>query len=325
MQDRSNQSASTQTSPGRSVRLEWSHGAADVFPLGAAIHNLTFVLAGGQLVRPLAEAPWHGEPGIVTDETIPAHLRHLGGEWPCVPFGRSSADPVGHGFGTDNLWTCETLDGDRQTWSIDYPDDRPVARVRRTIKPVADAPAVDFSLEVTARRNCTLPIGLHPIVRLPEAGERFAVEAAFARGEIFPVTFEAGVSRLRPCAQFHALDELPLVDGSAISLPGLCRERTEEAFQLMGAEGVVALAYPDAGYRLRISWDPSAFSTCLFWLSAQGRTAKPWGGRFRGLGVEPLEARFVERDGQGAIADGVALLPGQIWATSYRIAVEELS
>ena len=41
------------------------------------------------LLRPLAEAPWQGDADIAADASIPAHLRHLGGEWACVPFGRS--------------------------------------------------------------------------------------------------------------------------------------------------------------------------------------------------------------------------------------------
>jgi hypothetical protein len=314
--------SSTADLPGTPHPFVWSHGRAEIWPLSAAIHNLELRLPDGRLVRPLAEAPWHGEAEIADDASIPAHLRHLGGEWPCVPFGRSAADPVVHGYGTDNPWRLLRGGRDSSTWEIIYPSDRPIERLRRDVTGVHGHAAVDFVLTTVARRDVTLPVGLHPILRLPEPGGSLSVEGAYSHGETFPVVFEAGISRLAAAARFASTAELPLAAGGAISLSQLAPEVTEEAFQLFGVDGDLRIVYPKDGYALRLNWDARDFPTCLFWLSAGGRAVRPWGGRFRGMGVEPLDARFEASGGAGVIAGGRHLRAGEVWTTRYRISVE---
>ncbi|WP_370322490.1 hypothetical protein [Oricola sp.] len=311
--------------PSRS--LSWSHGSAEVWALSGAIHHLDLMLPDGRRVRPLAEAPWQGDGAIAGDETIAAHLRFLGGEWACVPFGKSGADPVVHGFGTDNCWTFEERgreDGDAVALVIDYPADRPVERLRRTVLGVPGAARVEFTLEVTARRDCVLPIGLHPILAPGLAGEALRIEGGWSHGETFPVIFEPGVSRLAPGARFDDAGALPLADGGTVSFGALLKETTEEAFQLFGVDGAMRIVYPQSGHAVRLEWRAEDYPTCLFWISTGGRTAKPWNGRFRGFGVEPLNARFEARDGAGAIAGGRAFRAGEVWSTSYSIGVEAI-
>lgn len=317
-------SPSSDALPGTKLPLAWSHGRAEIWALGATMHHLELRLPGGDVVRPLAEAPWHGDRRITGDRTIPAHLRYLGGEWPCVPFGKGAGDAVVHGYGTDNVWRLMDAGQGRAVWEIVYPADRPVERLRREISGVHGHPAVDLLLTVTARRDGTLPVGLHPILRLPDPGQGMGVEGLYGHGETFPVVFEPGVSRLAPAARFGGADALPLADGSLASLADLASLGTEEAFQLFGAGGDLRILYPAWGFATRIIWNPQDFPTCLFWLSAGGREAKPWEGRFRGLGVEPLDARFEERDGAGIIAGGRRFRAGEVWTTRYRIAVEPL-
>lgn len=307
--------------------LSWSHGSAEVWALSGAVHRLELTLPDGRRVRPLAEADWQGEKAIALDETIPAHLRFLGGEWACVPFGKSSADPVVHGFGTDNCWSFEESgqeDDGAVALAIDYPEDRPVARLRRTVRGVPGAARVEVSLEATVRRDCVLPIGLHPILAPGQAGEEVWIEGVWSHGETFPVTFEPGVSRLAPGARFDDADALPLADGGTVSFGALLAETTEEAFQLYGVDGALRIVYPQLGHAVRLEWRAEDYPTCLFWISTGGRTAKPWNGRFRGFGVEPLNARFDARDGAGAIAGGRVFRAGEVWSTSYSIAVESL-
>ena len=47
-------------------------------------------------------------------------------------------------------------------------------------------------------------------------------------------------------------------------------------------------------------------------------------GRFRGFGVEPLNARFEARDGAVAIAGGRAFRAGEVWSTRYSIGADGL-
>lgn len=301
--------------------LSWSHGSAEVWALSGALHRLELRLADGRAVRPLAEAPWQGEAETTGDATIPAHLRFLGGEWPCVPFGASEADPVVHGFATDNEWTFEEA-GEGVALSIALPEDRAIARLRRTVRGVAGAARVEITLEATARRDCVLPVGLHPILAPGGPGEAVRIEGAYSHGETFPVTFEPGVSTLAPAARFAATEALPRVDGGGKAFGEVLDETTEEAFQLFGVEGGLRVVYPRAGHAVRLDWNAADFPTCLFWISTGGRTGKPWRGRFRGFGVEPLNARFVARQGQGAIAGGRAFAAGETWSTRYAISLE---
>lgn len=305
---------------GPAVRLEWDRGRAEVRPLGAALHELEFVLGDGRAVSPLAEAPWQCEADTLADASIPAHLRHLGGEWPCVPFGRGEGETVTHGFGTDNRWRLVASRPESCDWEIAYPPDHAVERLRRTVAGIPGRAEIACTLTVLPRRDCVLPLGLHPILKLPEPGEAFRVDGAFSHGETFPVTFEAGVSRLAPGRRFASLDALPLAKGGAASLSELCGMRTEEAFQLFGVSGELRLLYER--HSVRLAWNAADFPTCLFWLSAAGRGHKPWGGRFRGLGVEPLAATFEARDGQGAIVGAKAFQAGRAWTTSYRLAAD---
>lgn len=309
--------------PGDQRRVEWDRGSGQVWALSGALHHLRLELDDGRTVMPLAEAPWHSDGATTGDASIAAHLRFLGGEWPCVPFGRTADDPVIHGFGTDNCWRFE-MAADGVALSIDYPEDRPVTRLRRTVAGVPGKAEVRFTLEVTARRDCVLPVGLHPILSCGMAGEAPVIDAQFGHGETFPVVFEPGVSRLAAGANFQDTEALPLAGGGTVPFGALLRETTEEAFQLFATGGSVRVIYPLSNHAVRISWNDDDFPTCLFWMSTGGRTGKPWRGRFRGFGVEPLHARFENQGGQGVICGGRRFRAGETWTTTYSIAVGEI-
>jgi len=310
--------------PGPAIRIAWDRGRAETWPLGATIHHLRLRLEDGREIAPLAEAPWHDDPQTTGDGSIPAHLRWLGGEWACVPFGRTQADPVIHGFGTDNAWRLQDAAPHSTVWRIDYPAGHPIEWLERTVAGVPGRAAVTCSLTAMPRRDCVLPVGLHPIARLPEPNEALRVQGAFSHGETFPVIFEEGVSKLAAGRRVDSLDALPLAEGGTLGLSALCGQTTEEAFQLFGVAGRLRIEYPRQRYALGLEWNAADFPTCLFWLSAGGRSQKPWRGRFRGLGVEPLNARFEAQGGQGAIAGGRRFRAGEIWTTSYTLSVEAL-
>ena len=73
-----------------------------------------------------------------------------------------------------------------------------------------------------------------------------------------------------------------------------------------------------------VTFDPAAFPNLLLWISTGGRTAKPWGGHFRGLGIEPINGHFA-MTGTGMMATGgPELRAGQPFTTRYRLSVEAL-
>lgn len=311
-------------------QISWDRGQAKVLAVGASVHDLVFRLDDGLTVEPLAEAPWIGDPSAMADAAIPAHLRQLGGEWPCVPFGTTAIDPQHHGFGTDNEWYVTERSEGVIALAIDYPQAHPISRLERRLTGVAGEAAIDIELTVQARADCALPVGLHPIFRLAGEGRRMRLDpGSFARGHTFPKIFEPGVSQAKTAAEFGSLDAVPLTGegASSISLPpsGL----REEIFQIADASGSVRLDYPDDGYQARLDWNIDDFPSLVIWLSDRGRTAFPWSGRFRGIGIEPVNG-FFDDTGLAPHAPqnlslGRRFRAGEKWSTQYRISASSLA
>jgi hypothetical protein len=283
-----------------SVRtFSWAHGEGEVQALGGMLGPVRFKLPGGRVASPFHVAPWAGEPEAAA---LPGILRRLRGEWPCIPFGAERDAPLAgawaevagaapddqppHGHGSNTDWTF----GDGLSLSIDYPADSPVSRLERRIRPDPDAPALDIDLEVHVRRDTVLPIGLHPTFRVPDGGVIIETDSG---GMTFPAAVEPGVSILAHGAVFDGLDKVPLRTGGNVDLSRLpLRVPTEELLQLTRPAGRVALAWPTEGFRVRMTWDAAHFPGLLIWVSNRGRTAYPWSGRHRAVGLEPVCAAF---------------------------------
>ena len=135
------------------------------------IRYLTFDMPNGRKFSPMAEADWSGkiDPEAVPD--VSPHLAELGGEWPCVPFGTSPSDPQHHGFCSNARWDLDETDGSAARFSIAYPEGHDIASVRRDIKLSDEHLSVTLELEITPARDCLLPLGLHPIFRIPDSGQ----------------------------------------------------------------------------------------------------------------------------------------------------------
>jgi galactose mutarotase-like enzyme len=314
---------------GSNWRLTWDRGQADILAVGAALQNLVFRLEDGSSVEPLAQAPWIGEASVTTDASIPAHLRQLGGEWPCVPFGTTTVDPHHHGFGTDSAWHVVEQSADAVTLAVDYPEHHPVKRLERRIEGVAGEAAVAIELTVEARADCVLPVGLHPIFKLAGEGRRMRLDPGpFANGYTFPKVFEEAVSRLMPDAEFSTLEAVPLAGEGAVDLSQPPTGLSEEILQLAGAAGSVRLEYPDDGYQARLDWNADDFPSLVIWLSDCGRSAPPWSKRFRGIGIEPVNGFFddtgLEPHRPNSLSPGRSFHAGERWTTRYRISASTL-
>lgn len=309
-------------------RIEWDRGEALAIPAGGMLHHLRLRLQDGREVAPFAEAPWHEDAAIQEDTRFPVHLRQLGGEWPCVPFGTGAADPDHHGYGSNADWRLVERGEGTLHLACDFPADHPVERLEREIRGVPGAAAVEFVLRVTTRVDCALPIGLHPIFRLPDAAETLHLDPApFRKGQVFPEPFQPGVSRLAPGSLFARLDAIETAGGEPSSLAALpASGHGEELVQLWHCAGAMALTDRSIGTRVRFLWDAAAFPHCLLWVSQGGRAHAPWNGAFRGLGVEPIASAFDRGDiaANGAFTDGTSqpFRAGETWETRYRIEAE---
>lgn len=330
--------------------LDWAHGSLTVQRLGAMMAPVQFKLADGRVVSPLHVAPWAAEPE--TPE-LPGILRRLRGEWPCVPFGYSVPsdgwprewvnvmwppvdDEEVHGHSSNHDWKWQDDDGASLALALDYPAGSPVARVERVVVPDANAPAVDLTFRIFVRQKCRLPIGLHPVFRLPtQPGSAQLELGAFSVGRTYPETVEPSKAIFAANTTFQDITTVPARNGGAAidasTLPFMAD--TEELLQIEGLDGHVALANLADGYRARLSWNPNDFPSLLLWMSNRGRTAEPWNGRHLAIGIEPVCSPF----GLGpatALADNPIALsgvptaleftPDSLFETHYRISVESL-
>lgn len=183
------------------------------------------------------------------------------------------------------------------------------------------------------RHDAELPIGLHPVLALPDAAGGAQLKLAAREAIAYPVPTEPGVSRLTPGAVTRDLRNLP-AQGGPIDVTALPLDvKTEELVQAAVETGAAELFHGPDGYRVTLSWDAKHFPFCLLWISNKGRREPPWSGRHVALGIEPVCAAFdlgvgTSLDGRTPLARlGRTALPlraGMPFATCYTIGVDEL-
>ncbi len=324
--------------------LTWSHGVVSVETLGAMLGPTLFVLPDGRQIAPFHIAPWFDGDQAVNQ---PGILQRLRGEWPCVPFGAASprtaqdgwpaSDPAQepdrfpHGYGSNHDWRWLDAAKDEIALAIDYPAAHSIAGLERWVKPVAGEPALDFILCIKARRDCVLPIGLHPVFRLAAtAGAmRLAINAKAAC--TFPGPVDAS-SIFVPGQIVQDWDSIALKDGGTLdpaTLPLV--QHTEDLLQLLQVGGHAELCNRAENYRVRLDWNADHFPDLLLWFSNYGRSHPPWNGRHLALGVEPVCAAFdlgtqISTAPNPINARGgptaYAFRAGEVFETRYRVTVD---
>jgi hypothetical protein len=306
-----------------------------------------FLLPSGRRFTPFAKAPWADDPSL--NPNLPAHLRHLAGEFVCVPFGIGGrpqglllewdsdswmrVNPQPHGLSSDAAWDLLASDAHHVSLRLDYPATSDIQFLTRRVSADPGAPALDLELEIRARRPTRLPIGLHPILRLPDPPAELIIEAAFEFGMTYPALTPPGITRLALGKKFSRLDAIPGARGDYVDYSRLPKEApTEEMLMLCRVESPVTVRYPAENVEFHLSWDTKILPSCLLWPSDRSIAEPPWNGRFRGLGLEPIAALFdsareVALENNPIAAMGVAtwieVMPDRPLIIRYRIEAED--
>jgi len=305
-------SPSASSPPDTSRQLRWPHGEATLNAFGAMLAPVVFRAPGHPDFAPLHVAPWANEPDL---DRWPPALARLRGDWPCVPFGRCDRpaelpstwtsltpnDAWGHGHAAHHPWRwLASSDSHTLQLQIDLPAEHDVASLTRTVRALPDAPALDLELTIAVRRACTLPVALHPTLRL-DAGRVQLKIAHDGPGVNYPIPAELGRSRIAGDARFETLSAVPLAPAEPT---GDSRRNvgdftvypqptdSEELLQLMDIRGPVSADYLDAGWRVTLAWDHALLPDLMLWVSHGGRLHAPWNGRHHALGLEPVNAAF---------------------------------
>ncbi len=315
--------------PASSVRLETPSVRAAVYPTGGLLTEAEFRLADGRWVKPLAEAPWAGEP---LPPEVPGHLLRLGGEFFCLPFGGCGPSQDGvpgyeamfeepfdqptHGPAGNAEWEVGAVTESSVTLTLDLPEPHAVSRVERTITLGADRSEIRFDMRIEARRKDRVPMAFHPILRLPEQPRRLKIEADFADGFNYPGVHPHRKTLATPGGRFRRLDAVPGHKGQTEDFSALPPGPTvEDNILLAGMRGPVTATFLDEGFRLVTDWDRSLLPHAMLWLHDRATEDAPWHGRYRGLGIEPMAACF---DGPWRVSVG----DNPLAAAGYRTAVD---
>lgn len=333
--------------------FQWDKGSANVTKIGGMIGPATFHLPNGKFVQPFAVAPWWDDD---SDEhrALPGILRQLRGEWACVPFGMPHPSTLPkewhdddrtvladnslgiHGPSANEAWELVSIGDGTIKLAMHYPEEHPVKRVTRTITGVPGQAVLAFELSIEVRRDTELPIGLHPVFRLPKMAGRSKLQiGGTPRAHTYPIDVELGVSQFLHDQHEVTLDAIPLKEGGTMDatrhpLPIV----TEEILLVTGVDGRASLSNPDEGYKVTLNWDAAAFPSCNLWISNCGRSAYPWHSRHQALGIEPVAAPFdlgvdIARNPnsplrRAGLVTSQEFTSGSIWNTQYQISVEAL-
>lgn len=286
-------------------------------------------------------ATWEGFPEAPI-------LDKLRGDFLCVPFGaapetaeelpegwrngHNGASPWIHGPSANLRWNVEALEADSAVLSLDYADDDPVKRVERRVTCVEGA--VEFEDSIIMRVDARLPLGLHPIFRLPENPGDAHIELGEADGFwAFPA--DSGTTVLERGARFSDLAKAPRADGGTIDLTRLpLTEEVDEIVLTAGPkDGRVTVVNDAEGYKATLEWDRTLLNNVMFWISNHGRKGAPWGGTNLCLGVEPITSAFDFGEGVSAAtnplteagyATAIDLKAGQTYTITHRISAERI-
>lgn len=244
----------------------------------------------------LHTAPWIDDAWVGADESIPAHLRRLSGDFFCAPFAASDVDNgPPHGWTANGEWTHIETRAVEGGVAARYRLNRAVmgAVVEKRFKLLDGHPFL-YQTHVFVGGNGRLPIANHAMVRLPSGGR-----LAFSRKSTFetpdtPIEPDParGRSHLACPAQSRDPARFPTAAGGFVDLTHYPVAQghedvvmlVEERGSRLGWLAVSRAVERDAFISLK---NPDQFPTTVLWFSNGGRHYRPWDGRHAGvLGVE---------------------------------------
>lgn len=294
-----------------------------VVQLQGAMTTAIFDAGTDHEFSPSYVAPWER----FTDVPL---LDKLRGDFLCVPFGAApaAADDLPlpwragyagpqewvHGFSSNGRWSVIERSDASVLLSLDYAQTDPVARVERRVTCTDDG--VEFEDAIVMRSDARLPIGLHPILRLPGTvgGARLEMPEC---DEFWTLPLDSGTSVLQVGARFSDLTSAPRADGSSIDLSRL--PPTDEVDEIILVAGPktprISLINESEDYRATIEWDSAFLKNALLWISNRGRKGAPWGGENLCLGIEPITSAF-------DFGTGVSASPNPLTAAGYDTAID---
>lgn len=274
---------------------------AAVTRLGGHLAPVRFRIGKDRWVEPFEVAPW-AEEKVSTE--IPDLLRVMRGDFFCMPFGGNSKPFRGenhppHGETANAIWTLESSQPNRVDLSMETKVRK--GRVTKTLELIPGHAAI-YSRHVISGMKGSMPLGHHPILKLPGANSGRLSLSRFTFGQVLPEVFEnpadGGYSILKVGAKFTSLHKVPRADGLFTDLSAYPAREGYEDLVMMASDPKLpfawtALVVAEEGYVWFSLKNPRILRSTVFWMSNGGRHYAPWSGRHRhAIGLEEVTANF---------------------------------
>ncbi|MBF9037439.1 hypothetical protein LSUCC0246_02800 [Rhodobacterales bacterium LSUCC0246] len=247
------------------------------------------VTDGGRSISPLHKAPWVDSDDEFPDG-MPPHLKTLGGDFFCAPFGQETEDMPLHGWPANSKWLIESNTTNRLC-----------ARLKKSVngaKLIKEIELRDRHPFVYQRHTFTgsvlnIPFSNHANVSLPNGGIIRTSPKSEWRTPHWPVEIDPtrGRSGLSYPGQSFDPSNFPALTGT-VDLTRYPWFPSHEDF-VVGIEasdhylGWTAVTRPVEGDLFLSLRAAKAMPMTMLWHSNGGRDYAPWSGRHFGcLGVE---------------------------------------
>ncbi|MEQ8481756.1 MAG: hypothetical protein RIC18_13945 [Hoeflea sp.] len=258
------------------------------------------VVEEGRLLSPLHRAPWVDDPDAVFEETTPANVRRLSGDFFCAPFGRNDVEPgPTHGWPANSAWSHSGTEESEDRLTAVFTLERTVmgATVEKRLTLRAGHPFLYQEHRLSGGEGA-ISVAHHVMVRM-EAGGRLAVSPkAFActPDEALEPDAARGRSILAYPAEASDLRSFPLADGDTADLGQFPPGEFHEDFVTLveaptdgpgAAPGWSVVSRNTEQDRVLVLKNAAELPVTMLWMSNGGRDYAPWSGRHTGvLGIE---------------------------------------
>ena len=274
---------------------------------GAQLAPAVFHTSGGD-IEPYHLTPWQNDD----KSSLKGALKNLRGDFFCMPFGGNAEEFQGekhpaHGEVTGDPWHLISAEQNGDTTEIKIGITVKVrkADVVKTIKVNRNHSVFYFKHQITGASG-TLPLGHHPIVKMPEKGEHMYLSlGSFDFGMTCPGIFsnpeKEAYQILDRGKEFDSIERIPsllrdtdTLDYSVFPSPYGFTDLFS-VFKKPGKDPAwCAAVYPEKGYLWFALKDAAVLPSTTIWISNSGRFFHPWNGHTYCIGIEDTCSYFAE-------------------------------
>lgn len=251
--------------------IDWSHGHAEVVKTAAMVRRFDALIDGRRV-------PALAPPLDPTDPRgLPGHLRVLGGEFTCLPFGSAPGPSIPtagwerfakipepepqHGHSAEKDWELVDRGPGWVSLHLRYPEDSLIAAVERVIAGCPGQPTLTSTTTMHPRHSGRIAAGMHPILPLPSTPGALHLSADFVEGFTYPARIGDGQPS-RPGIRFIALHSVPARDGGSVDFSRLpLPDPTDDVLLLAGVRSPLVAEDIERGIRTTVAWRGAAL-TC---------------------------------------------------------------